>query len=202
MPETVGNDPAPPEAANKAFVSNGAGPLDSSRRLFLKFFPAGIFVGMAATLAVVSLRFLRPASALDEAAANTGAGQWATLAPLADLSGAEPLPRRLVLRREAGWLLERETHEVFVLPQPAGGFRAVSAACPHEGCAVEWRTEEHQFFCPCHDSRFDPAGGRLSGPAARGLDPLPTRIAGGTLQVQYQTPGREGSHAIPPNREA
>ncbi len=200
MPVIFRDAPPPrPEVANKVVTANGASRLDSSRRLFLKLFPAGVFFGIAATLATITWRFLRPAP--DALTPNLGVGQWTTLAPLTELSGDEPLPRRLVIQREVGWSVEQETHEVFVLPQSGGGFRTVSAACPHEGCAVEWRTEEHRFFCPCHDSRFDPAGGRLNGPATRGLDPLPTRIADGTLQVQYQTPGRESSNDLPLTHE-
>ncbi|MBV9209743.1 MAG: ubiquinol-cytochrome c reductase iron-sulfur subunit, partial [Acidobacteria bacterium] len=37
------------------------------------------------------------------------------------------------------------------------------------------------------DSSFAANGERVSGPARRGLDPLPTREKDGVLQVQYQT---------------
>ena len=58
--------------------------------------------------------------------------------------------------------------------------------CPHEICNVKWETEPRPFppgesksvradsplfVCPCHFSVFDPQadGGRLAGPATRGL---------------------------------
>jgi Rieske Fe-S protein len=49
--------------------------------------------------------------------------------------------------------------------------RALSAVCPHLGCAIAWRRDK--FACPCHDSEFTAAGARVRGPAERDLDPLP-----------------------------
>jgi Rieske Fe-S protein len=50
---------------------------------------------------------------------------------------------------------------------------AFSAVCPHLGCTIGWDAAKKNFLCPCHDSRFDAAGTRMTGPAERGLDPLP-----------------------------
>ena len=70
---------------------------------------------------------------------------------------------------------------------PAGApLRVVSDVCPHLGCGVPWRDDEKIFHCPCHHAKFDAAGELISGPAPRGLDPLPTKIENGKLLVQYQ----------------
>ena len=56
-----------------------------------------------------------------------------------------------------------------------GGFRALSALCPHLGCVVA-----HQgtgFRCPCHGSTFDDHGAVLDGPAPRPLSWLRVGIA-------------------------
>lgn len=47
----------------------------------------------------------------------------------------------------------------------AGDESAVSIRCPHMGCQLEWNPDEHSWDCPCHGSRFDCHGRRLSGPA-------------------------------------
>jgi menaquinol-cytochrome c reductase iron-sulfur subunit len=70
---------------------------------------------------------------------------------------------------------------VFLLRTPRG-LTALSAACPHLGCAVQ--EAKGGFTCPCHDSRFDEAGRPLHGPSPRALDPLPVRIEKGRVLVQ------------------
>ena len=72
-------------------------------------------------------------------------------------------------------------------------FEALSGVCPHLGCAVGW--EGKSFLCPCHDSRFGVDGARQTGPAQRGLDPLPMnqgRPAApdvGPLQARHRSTG-------------
>lgn len=62
---------------------------------------------------------------------------------------------------------------------------ALSAVCPHLGCAVGWDPVAKNFLCPCHDSRFDVGGERLHGPVERGLDPLPVTVLEGRLQLTW-----------------
>jgi Rieske Fe-S protein len=63
--------------------------------------------------------------------------------------------------------------------------QALSAVCPHLGCAVGWNGTN--FLCPCHDSKFTAEGDAIagSGPAKRGLDPLPIEIKDGRLRVTW-----------------
>lgn len=74
---------------------------------------------------------------------------------------------------------------------------ALSSVCPHLGCAVGWDQGAGNFLCPCHDSRFAVGGDRISGPAERGLDPLPVTLTkDGRLQLVWKrfkldTPSRE-----------
>jgi Rieske Fe-S protein len=62
---------------------------------------------------------------------------------------------------------------------------AVSAVCPHLGCAVGWQSDKKHFLCACHDSVFGENGDKGSGPAARGLDPLPVAVKDGRLQLTW-----------------
>ena len=150
-----------------------------SRRKFLLMLPVGIFAGMFATVAAAAFRFLRPASPEISAAA------WTNIAPLSQLKGDKPVMRSIVIERQEGWATTAEEHFVYVLPNKNN--QVLSSACPHEGCNVGWQDETNQFACPCHDSFFGPEGSRLSGPARRGLDPLPSRTENGILQAQFQT---------------
>ena len=152
---------------------------NQSRRKFLLLLPVGIFASMAGVMAAAAFRFLRPAAAAQREA------KWLDVAPVSQLKGEKPIMRTILAERSAGWSVTLEEQQVFVLP--ARNHQTLSSMCPHEGCNVVWRDETNNFFCPCHDSSFAPDGAQVSGPARRGLDPLPSREKDGVLQVQYQT---------------
>jgi menaquinol-cytochrome c reductase iron-sulfur subunit len=149
---------------------------DRGRRNFLLLIPLGIFAGMFGAIATAALRFLRPT-------ATESAENWINVAPLAQLTGERPVMRSIIAEHNAGWASTQEEHFVYVLPQHQ--HQVLSSICPHEGCNVTWRDDANQFVCPCHDSFFGADGARLSGPARRGLDPLPSRAENGMLQIQY-----------------
>jgi Rieske Fe-S protein len=152
---------------------------DTGRRKFLLLLPLGIFAGMAGTVVAAAIRFLRPAASAQQEA------KWLDVAPVAELKGDKPIMRAVLAERQAGWATTLEEQQVFVLPQQ--NRQTLSAVCPHEGCNVTWQDESNNFFCACHDSSFAADGARLSGPARRGLDPLPSREKDGVLQVQHQS---------------
>ncbi|SDD08615.1 Rieske (2Fe-2S) protein [Streptomyces prasinopilosus] len=65
------------------------------------------------------------------------------------------------------------TDSKVVVTQPtAGEFKAFSATCTHQGCAVK-SVADGVINCPCHNSNFSIADGSVqSGPATK---PLPAR---------------------------
>ena len=153
--------------------------IDTSRRSFLKFFPfAAVFV----TVGGAAFRFLRP-----RLSAATDA--WLDVAPVAELTGPQPISRKIVAEQISGWAITTEEHNVFVLPEKNN--QVLSAICPHEGCEVSWDGGSNRFSCPCHQSYFAADGARISGPASRGLDPLPMRVQDGKVQVQYNSKATE-----------
>jgi len=64
-------------------------------------------------------------------------------------------------------------------------FVMFSPICPHLGCRYDYDPNSNTFPCPCHGSVYDHDGRVLSGPAARGLDPMPLREHGGEAQVEW-----------------
>ncbi len=65
------------------------------------------------------------------------------------------------------------------------GIAALSLICTHLGCVVSQSATG--FDCPCHGSRFGPAGGVLRGPAPRALRWLEiSRAADGGLVVDLE----------------
>jgi len=73
------------------------------------------------------------------------------------------------------------------LRRPADGkLEALSAVCPHLGCAVDYDTDVTKFKCPCHHSEFNLDGKVEGGPAPRAMDELELEEKDGTVAVRYQ----------------
>ncbi len=151
---------------------------EPSRRRVLKILPLGILAGVFASIGGAAFRFLRPKL-------SVATDSWLDVAPVSELTGPQPLSRKIVAEHIAGWAITTEEHNVFVLPAKSN--QVLSAICPHEGCEVAWDQNTNRFACPCHESFFASDGARISGPSPRGLDPLPVRVQDGKLQVQYAT---------------
>jgi glycine/D-amino acid oxidase-like deaminating enzyme/nitrite reductase/ring-hydroxylating ferredoxin subunit len=54
-----------------------------------------------------------------------------------------------------------------------GALHAVSPTCTHMKCEVRWNGAEKSWDCPCHGARYNYDGEVLTGPADRGLEPVP-----------------------------
>jgi cytochrome b6-f complex iron-sulfur subunit len=61
--------------------------------------------------------------------------------------------------------------------------RAFSLVCTHLGCLVEWQTDKNEFYCPCHDGRFDEFGDVLAGPPPIPLEQFPVNVDGDTVTI-------------------
>jgi rieske iron-sulfur protein len=70
---------------------------------------------------------------------------------------------------------------------------AYSAVCPHLGCTVATMLEG-ALYCPCHNSKFDPATGAkiIAGPSPRPLAVLPLKLEGTNLAVAAGFQGKVG----------
>lgn len=136
-----------------------------------------------------------------------GAGLWAFLDPLrrrgpaarlipvAELASipADGVPRRfaVVADRKDGWTgFAAEPIGAVWLRREAGGdaVQALSATCPHAGCAVEMGPGGGCFRCPCHNSQFTFDGGIVApSPSPRAMDALECEVGrDGTVAVKWQ----------------
>ena len=69
-------------------------------------------------------------------------------------------------------------------PQNASAVFALDRACTHRGCDVEWKADQKQLVCPCHNSIFAPNGQVTQGPATRPLPTYTAKIEGDQVLVQ------------------
>ena len=50
--------------------------------------------------------------------------------------------------------------------------------CTHMGCVVRWQASADEYFCPCHQGRYDANGNPIAGPPPRPLSLVPVAIRG------------------------
>ncbi len=66
-----------------------------------------------------------------------------------------------------------------VLVHLPGGYAAYSAICTHQGCTVQYDSQQTLLACPCHGALFDPAsnGAVVRRPARLPLSAIPVTVA-------------------------
>lgn len=57
-------------------------------------------------------------------------------------------------------------------------FHAFSTVCPHEACDIEWDSDQKNWSCPCHGSRFKATGEVVNPPAKTNLEPMEINVEG------------------------
>ncbi|NLE75553.1 MAG: ubiquinol-cytochrome c reductase iron-sulfur subunit [Chloroflexi bacterium] len=72
---------------------------------------------------------------------------------------------------------------VMVRRSEDGTIEAISLVCTHLGCTVEWKADEGQFYCPCHEGKFDAAGRAISGPPKLPLERLKVGLEGDRVVI-------------------
>jgi Rieske Fe-S protein len=68
---------------------------------------------------------------------------------------------------------------------------AMSAACTHKGCIVEWSDSDRKFHCPCHGGVFNGSGGIDKATSALYLNRLPlleVKIIQSTGEIYVRMP--------------
>jgi Rieske Fe-S protein len=148
------------------------------RRSFLGVLSGLIAAGISTLLGVTAGRYVvLPALAAAESE------QWTEAGTLQELPEGKPVRRSVIVTQTSGWGQFSAQRPVWVIRQ-GDNVQVFSAVCPHLGCTVNEAAQG--FVCPCHNSAWDGAGARLSGPTPRGLDALEHRLEAGALKIKYQ----------------
>jgi menaquinol-cytochrome c reductase iron-sulfur subunit len=144
--------------------------------------PRRTFVGLAlvcggsvaATVAIPATRLvLAPLRAPAPQAQRIAVGK------LDDFPIGTPTKLALVTEETDGYTVmpPHRVGAVWLLRDEHRGVRAMSATCPHLGCAIE-RRDAGGFACPCHQSAFDEHGAHM--------DPLDVVVdPDGTVHVAF-----------------
>lgn len=139
------------------------------RAWLLRALKAGVVVTLGALLYPVA-RFLRPRR-------STSSGALEAVAPYhvsdlhPDAQGHWPPPFNFGGK------------PCLVIRTPDGQVKAFNAVCTHVQCTVEFRPEQEDIFCNCHNGVYDLNGRNVSGPPPRPLEQYEVALRG--------TPGQE-----------
>lgn len=90
---------------------------------------------------------------------------------VADRLGGLTVGDAAELSRGEGAVVRIDGKKIAAYRDEDGQIHAVSPVCTHLGCLVSFNIAEKTWDCPCHGSRFDPAGRVIQGPAVRDLEP-------------------------------
>ena len=159
------------------------------RRSFLTQAAAILVGGLAGLVPLASgvLYFLDPIVRRRKSAIGSDGFQLA--ANLSELP-TDGTPQRFTLRADIvdAWTLYRNRvlGSVYLRLMPNGQVIAFNDTCPHLGCKVDYQASNKRFFCPCHQSAFDPDGKKLNQTPPRDLDDLTVEIRTGEIWVKYQ----------------
>lgn len=116
-----------------------------------------------------------------------GGAHWIKTVKLEKLSEGHPHKVKIVADERDAWKLEKDAELGAVwLVRNGDTVRALSVVCPHLGCSIDAAEGGKGFSCPCHDSSFDMAGKRGSGPSPRDMDALETRVIDGVVEVDFR----------------
>lgn len=63
---------------------------------------------------------------------------------------------------------------------------AFNVTCPHLGCAIEHRSAQGDFYCPCHTSVFALDGKKLNPIPPRDMDALEVKVEGNDVWIKFQ----------------
>lgn len=167
--------------SNDGKSAPAGGPRDESRRGALKVLVTAGSIAYAGALCAVGASFVT----------STPGGEsrerWLRAARLDDLPEGEP--RRVAIvgdARDAFTVTPAEQLGSVWLVRKGNEVRALSATCPHLGCAIDLAGDKKAFSCPCHTSSFAIDGAAQSGPSPRGMDSLATRVKEGWVEVDFR----------------
>lgn len=131
-------------------------------------------------MGAVALPYLAPPSK-----PRSGSG-WADAGDLRSVKPGRPRQVSILHSRKDGWVTSSQRFGAWIVAHEGRDTVAFSPRCPHLGCGFRWDEALGQFICPCHDSRFDIDGRRLSGPAQRGLDRYEVKVIGNRLWLRLE----------------
>lgn len=160
------------------------------RREFHRIGTVLIGAAMSLVLAVPGMAYILSPVLRDRRKSKEAVG-FQPLARLHDLEKLRPKLFPVIAERRDAWVVypREPVGSVWLIRQPDDSVLALSAECPHLGCAVGLGAEGRSFFCPCHTSTFELDGRKANDVPPRGMDALEVEVSKGAdpvVSVRFQ----------------
>jgi Rieske Fe-S protein len=66
---------------------------------------------------------------------------------------------------------------------PSGELKAFAATCTHLDCIVQYRPDQKQIWCACHNGQYNLSGQNIGGPPPRPLEEYTVNVRGDDVVV-------------------
>jgi cytochrome b6-f complex iron-sulfur subunit len=145
--------------------NNVGKPETSSRRSFLNYL-LGTSIG--ATLVAVFypiIKFVVPPQIIEAAQSSVVAGKVSEMAV------------------NSGKIFKFGNKPGILIRTASGELKALSATCTHLDCIVQYRSDQKQIWCACHNGQYNLNGKNIGGPPPRPLDEYLVKISGDDIHV-------------------
>jgi Rieske Fe-S protein len=151
-----------------------------NRRQFVKVTAASIVTLITAAIGLPALAYIiYPATQTQESDA------WIPLGPLENYPVGQPTLFNFTRTKVNGWEKTVNSYGAYVVRYTEITQKVFSSTCTHLSCRVNWRNDETNFHCPCHDGVFDIEGKVVSGPPPRPLDEYENKVEDGNLFIHF-----------------
>jgi menaquinol-cytochrome c reductase iron-sulfur subunit len=151
-----------------------------NRRQFVKVVLVSIGTIITAAIGLPAVAYLiYPATTTQKSDA------WIPLGPLAEYPIGQPTLFSFTRSTVNGWEKTANTYGAYVVRYTETAHKVFSNICTHLSCRVNWRNDETDFHCPCHDGVFNIDGKVVSGPPPRPLDEYESKVEDGNLFIHF-----------------
>lgn len=186
-PESPEPDSAIPESAE-----------GQPRRNFVSCVLAGVISAVVGLVPMVTglLFFLGPLFKKTDAGAAVEGGVAKDAEGRVKVANLESLPadgspRKFTVNddREDAWnmFLNQQVGAVYLKKGEGKQVACLNVICPHLGCSVDYRSEQNDYYCPCHLSSFALDGSKQNDIPPRDLDELDVKVdENGDVWVKFQ----------------
>lgn len=162
---------------------------DSSRRKFIRV--ATLSASAACGIFPIAAGVPALLDPVKKSSAGAGKVPWSKVALLASLpEDGSPAKFEVVQEKVVdAWTTYKDVPVGAVyLTRKNNEVVAFNLKCPHLGCAIDYRKQSNDYFCPCHNSSFalDGSVTTENSPSPRPMDTMETKIDEGYVWIRFQ----------------
>jgi menaquinol-cytochrome c reductase iron-sulfur subunit len=151
-----------------------------SRRDFIKITTAVLGTIMGAVIGLPVIDYL-----IDPALKAQRTDAWIPLGKLESYTIGKPALFTFTRSTTNGWEKTVNSYGVFVVRKSDTEVVVLSNKCTHLSCRVNWKEDQQEYICPCHNAQFGMDGNILGGPPPRPLDRYEPKVEDGNLSIHF-----------------